>query len=255
MAQQRWTWRRCSHDLALATSFLTVLPTPPATSDPGDLARASYTFPVVGALVGTLAAVAWGAALWLGLPGPLAAGLAIVAMILMTGGLHEDGFADCADALGAGDDRDRALAIMRDSRMGAFGGLALIFSVGLRWSALAAVPWEAAGAALIAGACVSRWLLVHLMRLPQARADGLGASAGRPDDLATIISIPIGFFIAFAMLPFRGAIWGLVAAVLAAAAVAWLARRRFGGKTGDVLGAGQQAAEIAFLLAVAAALA
>jgi adenosylcobinamide-GDP ribazoletransferase len=240
--------------LALATSFLTVLPTPPATSEPGGLARASYTFPVVGALVGTLAAAVGGCAAWLGLPGPLAAGIAIVAMVMMTGALHEDGFADCADALGAGADRDRALDIMRDSRMGAFGGLALILSMALRWGALAALPGAWAGAALIAGAAVSRMLMVNMMRLPQARADGLGAGAGRPDDLPTLISLLIGVFIAFLALPFWGAMWAIIGAVLAAAAVAGVARRRFGGKTGDVLGAGQQAAEIGFLLALAAAL-
>ncbi len=130
------SWRRCSHDLALATSFLTVLPTPPATAAAPNLAGAAYTFPVVGALLGTLAGVVYATLTGAGLPGPVAAGVAIVALVGMTGGLHEDGLADSADALGAGGDRDKAFVIMRDSRLGSYGGLALICSIGLRWAGL-----------------------------------------------------------------------------------------------------------------------
>lgn len=249
------SWRRCSHDLALATSFLTVLPTPRVPAGPGGLARAAYAFPVVGGYVGTLAAVVCATMTGVGLPDALAAGVAILALVAISGGLHEDGLADSADALGAGGDRARALIIMRDSRLGSYGGLALIFSVGLRWAALASLPAGAAPAALIAATVASRWLLVHLMRIPPARSDGLGASAGTPGTEATLAALAIAWVLVLLALPWGAAVAALVAAMLAAAAVAWLARRRLGGQTGDVLGAGCQVAETGFLLALAAALA
>ncbi|MEQ9642859.1 MAG: adenosylcobinamide-GDP ribazoletransferase [Alphaproteobacteria bacterium] len=240
--------------MALATSFLTVLPTPPADAGSPKLAGAAYAFPVVGALLGTLAAVVYATLTGAGLPGPLAAGCAIVALIGMTGGLHEDGLADSADAMGAGGDRTRAFVIMRDSRLGSYGGLALICSVGLRWAALASLPLGLAPAALIAAPVASRWLLVHLMRVPPARTDGLGHGAGMPDTRATLIALLLAWAIVLLALPLGPAVAALVAAMLAAGGVAWLARRRLGGQTGDVLGAGCQVAETVFLLALAAAI-
>jgi adenosylcobinamide-GDP ribazoletransferase len=143
---------------------------------------------------------------------------------------------------------------MRDSRLGTFGGLALVLSVGLRAAALAQLG-EAffGGLALMAAHALSRGLLPAAMRLfDRARSDGLAAAAGRPGPAAAGIAAAIGAAIAvLALGPWRGGLAFALAAA-ATAATAALAQRQIGGVTGDVLGACQQAAEIAILLVAAA---
>jgi adenosylcobinamide-GDP ribazoletransferase len=257
MPTQSLSWRRWSHDLLRATSFLTRLPVPvPGPAQAGDLAAAAHAFPLVGAAVGALAGLAGLLAAGLGLPPALAAGVALAAQVLLTGALHEDGLADVADGLGAGRDRVRTLAVMRDSRIGSFGVLALTGSLGLRWAALAALadPY-AAGAGLLAAAAASRAGAAALLLLPPARADGQGAFAGRPAVALVWIAIGWAALLALLALPAGAALAGLTTAAIAAALVAALAWQRLAGQTGDVLGAAQQAGETAFLLALAAALA
>jgi adenosylcobinamide-GDP ribazoletransferase len=187
----------------------------------------------------------------LGLPSLAGGLLALAAAAVITGALHEDGLADCGDALAAPGDRARRLEIMRDSRIGAHGGLALIVTVGLRASALAALGmadmWWAAGLALAA----ARAAPVPLMRLlPLARADGLAVYAGQPGWGRTALATGL------AVLLMAGAGLGGIAAFLVAGMTvglwAMLAKRRFGGYTGDVLGMAEQLAEIALLLTLAA---
>lgn len=248
-------------DLSVAVAFLTRLRlsgTPPDSDfAPGRLAGAVRAFPLVGAGIGLAGGVVYALAYWLGLPTFAAALCALVCSALLTGGLHEDGLADTADGLGGGRTAEDRLRIMRDSHIGAFGVMALIFSIALRTAALATLgtPWLAA-AALIAGGAGSRALLGMFMRaLDPARADGLGANAGRPSEEGALTAVAIGA--AFVLL-FLGVGTGIVAAAAAVVAVACTghyARRGIGGYTGDVLGAAQQLAEIAILLAAAAALA
>lgn len=245
-------------DLSVAASFLTRWRPPGAPPDlpPGRLAGAVRAFPLVGAGVGLAGGVVYALAYWLGLPTFAAALCALAATALATGALHEDGLADTADGLGGGRTVEDRLRIMRDSHIGAFGVLALVFSIGLRTAALATLgtPWLAA-AALIAGGAGSRALLGLMMRrLDPARTDGLAAGAGRPSEEGALTAAAIGA--AFTLL-FLGLGTGIVAAAaasVAVAAVAQSARRGIGGHTGDVLGAAQQVAEIAILLAAAAAL-
>jgi adenosylcobinamide-GDP ribazoletransferase len=171
--------------------------------------------------------------------------------VLITGGLHEDGLADTMDGLGGGADRTAALAIMRDSRTGVFGALALVFSVGLRVAALAALPdTRVAVSALVAAHAVSRGLLPTLMLwLDPARSDGLAAEAGRPSPPGATAAALIGLLVALIALGIGRGVLAMVLAAVAMAALALLARRRLGGYTGDVLGAAQQAGEIVMLLA------
>lgn len=240
-------------DAHLAAVFLTRLPLPDAGV--GNLARAMRTFPLVGAGLGLgAAAVAWAAAL--ALPALPAALLAVLALVLATGALHEDGLADLADGLGARGGRERRLEVMRDSRTGAFGVLALIFSVGLRASALAATPagWSQV-AALVAAAALSRALIPAAMQvMGPARPDGLGAGAGCPDATIAATAGAIGLLVCLAGLGLSGTLAALLAALAAGGAIVWTARRALGGFTGDVLGAVQQGAEIAVLLAAAGVL-
>lgn len=241
-------------DLHLAASFLTRLPLPDTgIIAVGGLARAMRVFPLVGAMIGALGGLVLLGADW-GLPALPAALLAVLAMVLLTGALHEDGLADAADGLGARGDRDRRLEVMRDSRSGAFGVLALIFSVGLRAAALADAPDALAGlGALVASAALSRAIIPAVMQvLPPARADGLGAGAGCPDITIAAIAGVLGVAIAFLGLG-ATTLAAVAAAGLAVAAGVMLSRRAFGGYTGDILGAHQQLAEIAILLAAAGA--
>lgn len=243
------TWQ---DEARLAVAFLTRLPLlGGARPEPGALARAAWAFPLAGILVGITGGIAFGIGDWLGLPINAIALIAVAATVLMTGGLHEDGLADTVDGLGGGADRESALAIMRDSRTGAFGVLALVFSVGLRVAALAALPdTRIAVSALLAAHVVSRGLLPTLMLwLDPARADGLGAEAGRPSPPGATAAALIALLIALIMLGFGNAIRAMVLAGVAMAVLALIARRRIGGHTGDVLGAAQQAGEIVMLLA------
>ena len=242
----------------LATAVLTRLPV--ASRDiaeepiEGEVAAASWAFPAVGAGIGMIAALVLFVAMSFGLSEAPAALLALVAAGLITGALHEDGLADTADGVGGGRDREEKLAIMRDSRQGTYGILALILSIGLRGVAVAVIPGPIEGGlALIAAHTASRAALPAVMLwLAPARADGLGALAGTPSVVTTLVAVAIGVFIALGMLgPLRGLV-AILLAGLAVAATAALARRQIGGYTGDVLGACQQVGEIVMLLVAAA---
>lgn len=233
--------------LTTSVAFLTRLPIRLETPLP--LAAAVPGFPLVGALVGGIAAVVLSVAIWLGLPPLPAALLAIGASIAATGALHEDGLADSADGLFSGRPRERVLEIMRDSRIGTFGALALILSVGLRAGSLATLADGAA--ALIAVHALSRgWLPWLMWQDNPARSDGLAVHAGKPVQANVFWAAGFGLAIAVIAIGILPAL--LTAAVSAgfALAVAALARRRLGGYTGDTLGAAQQVAEIGALLAL-----
>jgi len=242
---------RWQDEARLAFAFLTRLPfRTGAPPEPGALARAAWAFPLAGILIGVIGGIAFEIGEWLGLPINAMALLAVAVTVLVTGGLHEDGLADTADGLGGGD-RATALAIMRDSRTGAFGVLALVFSVGLRVAALAALPdTRVAVSALVAAHTVSRGLLPTLMLwFDPARSDGLAVEAGRPTPPVATVAALIGLLVALVALGIGRGIIAMLLAGVAMIALALLARRRIGGYTGDVLGATQQIGEIVMLLA------
>ena len=231
-------------ELGAAAIFLTRLPIRFSGEMPPDLhGRALGWYPVIGALVGLLAAFVYTVATGLGLTTPLAALLALGAQICVTGALHEDGLADIADGFGGGRDRAAKLAIMRDSRLGSYGVLALLFSVALRWSALTALADPLAVAtALVASGALSRAIVPAVNGwLDPARTDGLGAGFGQPPGTRIAMALVLGA----AALPV------IAVSIIAALALAWLAQAQIGGHTGDVLGASQQVVEIAVLLALA----
>ncbi|MBV8650834.1 MAG: adenosylcobinamide-GDP ribazoletransferase [Alphaproteobacteria bacterium] len=244
-------------DVIAATSFLTRLPVARfASDDTGLLARSMRAFPIVGIVVGLIGWAAFAIATALALPASIASLLALVATVLTTGALHEDGLADTADGFGGGEDTARKLAIMRDSRSGAFGIIALVFSLALRGAALVALAGSDTGVgfALIAAHVVSRAALPIVMRqLVPARSDGLGASAGQPDDAAIAWCLGIGIIAALICFGLTRGILALLVTAAAVALLAALARRQIGGYTGDVLGAAQQIGEITMLLTAAAA--
>ena len=242
-------------DLLIAASFLTRLPLGRFIGD-GEyrpLAVVGWAFPLVGIGVGLAGGLAFAAAGRLGVPGLAAALIAVAATVLLTGALHEDGLADTADGFGDGATREAKLEIMRDSRSGAFGVLALIFSVGLRATSIGTLADAGAvvGALVVAHA-VSRGILPGFMHyIAPARTDGLGAAAGRPDFQVVAWALGIAAAVALLGLGFRHGLAALVLAVLGAAAVGWLTRREIGGHTGDVLGTVEQVAGVIVLLVAA----
>jgi adenosylcobinamide-GDP ribazoletransferase len=235
--------------LKLAVVFLTRLPVRLEQAPP--LAAAMPWFPVVGALLGLVAGAVFAGLTLVGMPSLPASLVVLAVLVVATGALHEDGLADCADGLGP-HDRSRRLEVMRDSRIGSFGVMALILVTLARLAGLAALwaPWMQVTTLVVVGAA-SRTAMVGLMAaLPPARGDGLGAGAGTPETwrLATAVAIPFG--LALALLDPGQALALLATGAVVAAVWARVARRCFGGQTGDVLGAGQQLVEAGMLLAV-----
>ncbi len=251
------SWRR---DLFLALSFFTRLPVgfmapkpPPGAESAAPqfrLGEASRAFPLAGLVIGLAGALAYWIAVKLGLSGLLAALLAVAATAALTGALHEDGWADFADGLGCRGDRARKLSAMKDSHIGSFGVLALIFATGIKVAALVAIgaPDQVA-AALVAAHVLSRAVLPLAMRsLPLATAQGLAVMAGRPSAQGVYVSLGLGLIISFFAIFLPGAIVAFIVAIVAAALIGAIAKQHFGGYTGDVLGAIQQVAEIAVLI-------
>jgi adenosylcobinamide-GDP ribazoletransferase len=236
-------------DPACALGLLTRLPVPVTTATRG--ARAAWAWPLAGAVLGGLAGLTGAAALSLGLPAPVAALLALGALVMLGGGLHEDGLADAADGLWGGWSPERRLEIMRDSRIGSYGVMALVLSLGLRAVALALIFETGAGAAaaaLIVAAMLSRAAMAGVMAaLPPARADGLARDQGRPPAATVALAAALAIAAA-ALLAGATGLLAAAAAALVASGVARLARARIGGQTGDILGMAQQLAEIAALL-------
>jgi adenosylcobinamide-GDP ribazoletransferase len=250
-------------DLFLVLSFFTRLPVgtlAPKAPEPAPgtesaplqlrLGEAARAFPLAGLVVGLAGGLVYWIAIKIGLSGLLAAFLAVAATAALTGALHEDGWADFADGLGCRGDRIRKLAAMKDSHIGSFGVLALIFATGVKTVALAQLYTpDRVATALVAAHVLSRAVLPLAMRsLPLATSQGLAVLAGRPSAQGVYVALCLGFVIAFFAVFLPAAIVAIIVAVVAAALVGAIAKKQFGGYTGDVLGAIEQVAEIAVLI-------
>lgn len=245
--------RRTLDDARTATAFLTRLPVGPRGHlDAAAMRRAALWFPAVGLLVG---GVLGGTRLLADLaldPVP-ATVLALLAAMLVTGALHEDGLADVADACGAHVPAQRRLEILKDPRVGTFGALAIAFMVVLPLSVLAALDGEDVLRAALVAHVLGRWsTLPQALRWPPARPDGSGALVRVG---ATGVAIASAFAAAVAVAvagPGPGLLALAVAVAVTAAAGAALARA-FGGVTGDSFGAVTKLVELATYVALAAA--
>ncbi|PST21865.1 adenosylcobinamide-GDP ribazoletransferase [Mesorhizobium plurifarium] len=253
-------------DVARSVAFLSRIPLPDRyfRGYDGGLGRAVRAFPLAGILI-TLPAAAIAALLGAFHASSLfTAFLVVAAQAMVTGALHEDGLGDTADGFGGGRDREGALEIMKDSRIGTYGAVALILSFGLRASALAAflplLTPAGGGIAVLATAALSRAAMVwHWSRLPPARRSGVAASAGVPEARATSVALGSGVLLALVLFFLAGA--PTVAVLLSFGAFGLivpgftrLAERKLGGHTGDTIGATQQLTEIAVLGALALAI-
>ncbi len=221
-----------------------------AGPDPIDPARAVWAFPLIGAAIGAAGGLVIAAGSGLGLAAPLAAVWALAAMVSLSGALHEDGLADVADGFGGGRTRDRKLEIMRDSRIGSYGALALTLAVMVRVFAMAGLGDRALPALIVAGALSRGGIAVPLLLLGPARAGGLGASvAGAGGRRWMCLLLALGI-VAVVLPPGRAIVAAGVAAA-AALCVSLLARAQIGGVTGDVLGGCAVVTECAVLSCLA----
>ena len=220
-----------------------------------DFARSTWAFPLVGLAIGALAGLLYWLASRLGAPPLLAAVWSVAAAALMTGALHEDGLADVADGFGGGATRERKLEIMRDSRIGAFGALALILSSLVRVGALAALadPARVTMALILSGMLGRAGIIVILLLLKPARRDGLAASITNLPRVRAGAGLIFATFASFVALPVLPAAVTVGAALLVCLAVAALASAHIGGHTGDVLGAAEIVVECVVLTVIASA--
>lgn len=244
----------------IALQFFTRVPIPAWVGfEAAWLHHASRYFPLVGVVVGGVgAAVYWCAALlW---PLPVAVILATAATIYMTGAFHEDGFADMCDGFGGGMTRARVMEIMKDSRIGTYGAVALVLILALKCTLLAMMDLRTAVAALLLAHPLSRLAAASLIRhLDYARDEGkakpLAQEMTRGEFVigAICVAIPAVLIGAVGALPWPSIGAAIVASALAAAWLGAKCRNRIGGYTGDCLGAVQQVSEVAIYLCVLAA--
>lgn len=215
-------------------------------------AQAAWAYPLVGLVLAILAGVVGQFLLWISVPGTLVAGIVLGCAMLLTGAMHEDGLADSADGLWGGWDRAQRLEIMKDSRIGTYGVIALGLSILLRWAALGSLIgvgyfWVA----LIPAAMLSRAaMVVPMAYLPHARETGLSRHVGRPDPANAWIGCIIAGFASVIVL--GGWVFAaLICAGLATLGCTALAKSKINGQTGDILGATQQVTEITLLITLA----
>lgn len=260
-------WAALLHEVRLiftAIQFLTRCPVPAWVGhDPSWLNQCVRWFPLVGLLIGMVGAAVLAAASWMWSPW-VAAALAVASTVWVTGAFHEDGLADTMDALGGAVSRERALEIMKDSRIGTYGAVALVLTLLLRVTLLAGLlasggVWTAAVALMGAHAMARAAPVVVMATLPyagdldHAKAKPLATRVGvAPPIAAVVLALLLTGGLAFA--DGRVAAWGVAAtasALTAAVSRRWI-RRRIQGYTGDTLGAIEQLCEWAILLALAA---
>lgn len=239
----------------MALRFFSRLPTGRSPHERPELGRIAPALPLAAFVMGLPPALVLLAGTALGLPSYFAATLAVMTMVVVGGGMMEDSLADAADGLFGGADREKRLAILKDSRHGTYGVSALCLFLVARVTAIGSValvnPLAAAAlwlAANLLGRSASLWVP---LRLPPARADGAGATAGGLPSSSFIIGIVLALAIGTALgLPFAS-LSGIVLApaLVALAVVGWtaLCRRLVGGQTGDLTGAAAGLAEIAAL--------
>lgn len=237
-----------------ALGFLTILPVRPGTPAAGQgdisaLGRAARWFPFVGLALGAILAYAH-LILMSVFPPLLASGLLVALWAFLTGGLHLDGLADCCDGLFVSASRERRLEIMRDSHLGAFGGIGLTLFLFLKAAAVSALPAGRGSVplsfALLLAPTLARWVLLPVARLRPARPGGLGdtfAASLTPVTLLLAAILPLALLVVGG----RRALAAVGGTIIIAASAAGVVRARLGGVTGDVLGMVIEVSELTVL--------
>lgn len=237
--------------MRIATNFLTIFfPNSSKQANPSSLGKAALYFPMVGIFIGILLTLSSFASRYLFENTWLASIIVVSLWVVITGGLHLDGLIDCWDGLSGAASIEKRLEIMRDPRMGAFGGIGLVLHLLLKTAALASIPTKALWAALLFSPVLARWVILVVARQPSARPEGLGVTfkAGldpKREYLASILPL---------VLCLLGGWIGIISAVISLLAVyvlVQIAKRRIGGITGDVLGFTIELSELMVLLGFA----
>jgi adenosylcobinamide-GDP ribazoletransferase len=242
--------RAALRDLLTAFQFLTRIPVPAAHFHTDSLAQSVRFFPLVGLFIG-LAAGVLRLALARLLDPALTVAFVLLFLVMVTGALHEDGLADAADGLGGGWNTQQVLAIMRDSRIGSYGAIALVLSLLLRWLLLSRLPAASFLPVVVTAHVLCRWTTLPLSYyLQPARAeDGQGARVAQLTTRGALLTGSL-LTLAIVLVAMRAAAWkSILPAVLVSLCSGWYYRKRIGGVTGDCFGATNQLTEIAVYLA------
>lgn len=233
----------------IAVQFLTRLPVPRVLhNSEAELGKAAAFFPLVGVIVGGGAALVFTLLQRL-LPVPASVLCAIVFAAFITNGFHEDGLADAFDGFGGGWTKDRVLEIMRDSRIGTYGTLALIFVILGKFTLLSSLPQGQTWRWLIVGHTAARWTILPLCAwLPYARAEGQGKLVAKHVGALEMVIATVTLLLTLVVLPWPAALAGLLVTGLMTLLSGLYYRARLHGITGDCLGATNQLTEVALYL-------
>jgi len=233
----------------VAVQFLTRLPVPRAlNSSETDIGKAAAFFPLVGVIIGGGAALVF-VGLQRILPLPASVFCSIVFAAFITNGFHEDGLADSFDGFGGGWTKDRVLEIMRDSRIGTYGTLALILVVLGKLNFLSSLPPGQIWRWLIVAHTASRWTILPLCAsLPYARAEGQGKLVAKQVGVLEIIIGTVTLLLVLILLPWQAALAALLVTTLVTLLSGLYFRARLQGITGDCLGAANQLTEVGLYL-------
>lgn len=237
--------RRMSDDIVMCLRFFSRLPAGDRPFEAPDLNRMALGLPFASVLIALGPVAVLLVLALLGVPGWFAAGMGVLAMILVTGAMPDDAVADAADGLGGGQTVERRLEIMKDSRHGSYGVAALCLYIMLRIAALGSVaavnPYAAAGIWICATVLARSGSLWLTNELPAARSGGAAAAVGRvelrPFLLGAGFAAVVAFLAAAPFTSFVAVVLAVVAAALIAKGWAGLCRRLVGGQTGDLIGA------------------
>lgn len=234
-------------DITTAASLLTRIPVRDSWVDPSRLASSVWAFPIIGVLIGFLSGLLLESLIIIGISNGVSAAFAIGLSIFLTGGLHEDGIADCADGLGGGTSKERALEIMKDSRIGAYGAIILMLFLITRWSAVADLANSSPIQNLVIIGAVSRLpMVLAMVSMENARDNGLSHHVGKPHATYAAMAFVFCAVLSMALLSWLGLVVLLVV-FASALPLLILSNRKIGGQTGDVLGGTQQCSEVAAL--------
>lgn len=233
----------------IAIQFLTRLPIPGGRdTTETDIGKAAAFFPLVGTIVGGGAALLF-VLLQKVLPLPASVLCSIIFAAVLTNGFHEDGLADSFDGFGGGWTKDRVLEIMRDSRIGTYGTLALIFLIFGKFTFLSSLPQGQIWRWLIVAHTAARWTILPLcLSLPYARAEGQGKLVAKQVGFLEVVIGTVTLLLIFLLLPWRAALAALFTASLVTLLSGWYFRARIRGVTGDCLGATNQMVEVGLYL-------
>lgn len=256
MSNSKPTIQSAKEDFFAALMLLTRIPVnwqKVSPSGPPDLNRCLWIYPIIGLVVSIIGAAVYFITVWMNIPQSLSVIIALAAMIFATGAFHEDGLADVADGFGGGNSAEKKLEIMRDSRIGTYGGLALVIAVALKVTSLSVLSSEQIIAAFISAGMISRLMIIYtLLVLNPARKDSLSSDAGKPSTNAIIVATLSALLISGLLIDPTVVIYIFITAFATTLAFCVLAHRQISGFSGDVLGAVQQLSEITIYIFLSA---